>query len=302
MNLDLFLLCAGKGERLRPLTDVTPKPLLTLLGKSLADRALEACASLPLRSRVLNAHHLAPQVQVFANERKFDHLQMEPVLLDSGGALAKAFSGRKLQAAHVLAHNGDILHEIDLEAAWKAHLDSGSDITLVMVDVPRVNTVLVNGEHFGGVIGHPACPAEVEGTRRLTFSGIAFYRTILFQGCSSRPWTIKDLWHKAAFEQGRKVVCWEAPKDVFWEDCGVPQDLARAAFHLLAKTGATQWIDPTAKVSVDAELGEQVIVEAGAWVDARSLTSHCLVQPGARVAMGEKITHLVRNAGGDASW
>jgi mannose-1-phosphate guanylyltransferase len=302
MNLDLFLLCAGKGERLRPLTEATPKPLLSLLGKTLADRVLEACSALPVRSRLINAHHLADQVQAFANDRKLDHLQMEPVLLDSGGALGKAFSSRKLQAAHVLCHNGDIVHEIDLEAAWKFHLDSENDVTLVMVDVPEVNTVLVKEGSFGGVLGHPACPAETDGTRRLTFSGIAFYRTSLFQGCSSRPWTIKDLWHRRAFEQGGKVGCLEVPAGTFWEDCGVPQDLAQAAFHLLEKTGQTQWIAPTAKVSVDALLGEQVIVEAGAWVDAGARLDRCLVQPDARVGLGQVLERTVRNLGGDASW
>lgn len=302
MNLDLFLLCAGKGERLAPLTDATPKPLITLLGRTLADRALEACAALPLRSRVVNAHHLAEQVLHFANARGIEHVQMEPTLLDSGGALAKAFAGRKLQAAHVLAHNGDILHDIDLTAAWKSHLEGGNDVTLVMVDVPRINTVHVREGLFAGVAGHPACPADLEGTRALTFSGVAFYRTSLFQGWSTRAWTIKDLWHKVAFEKAGKVAAWEASAGSLWEDCGVPGDLARAAMRLLEGQGLTCWVDPTAKVSVDAVLGEGTVVEAGAWVDARAEVSHSLLQPGSRVGLGEHLNRVVRNAGGDAAW
>jgi len=95
-TLDLFLLCAGKGSRLQPLTDSCPKPLLPLLGHSMADRALDACQSLPIASRVVNAHHLAPEIQAFAHERGFQHVQVEPVLLDSGGALAKAHNDHKL--------------------------------------------------------------------------------------------------------------------------------------------------------------------------------------------------------------
>lgn len=53
MSLDLFLLCAGRGERLRPLTDTCPKPLLPVLGRTLADRALDACAPLPIANRLV---------------------------------------------------------------------------------------------------------------------------------------------------------------------------------------------------------------------------------------------------------
>ena len=81
-SLDLFLLCAGKGERLRPLTDAVPKPLTTLLGKTLAERALEACAGLPVTSTLVNAHHLAPSVETFAKAHGIGHVQVEPTLLD----------------------------------------------------------------------------------------------------------------------------------------------------------------------------------------------------------------------------
>lgn len=300
--LDLFLLCAGKGERLRPLTDAVPKPLTMLLGKTLAERALEACAGLPVASRLANAHHLAPAVEAFAKAQGIGHVQLEPTLLDSGGALSKAFASRKLPSPHVLAHNGDILHDIDLTAAWQAHLEGGNDVTLVMVDVPRINTVHVRDGLFAGVAGHPACPAELEGTRALTFSGIAFYRTALFQGWSTRAWTIKDLWHKAAFVQGLKVACREAPAGSLWEDCGVPGDLARAAFLLLEREGKEQWIDPTAKVSVDAVLKGRVVVEAGAWIEAGAQVEESVLQPQARVKAGETVHRIVRNAGGDAAW
>lgn len=301
-SLDLFLLCAGKGERLRPLTDAVPKPLTTLLGKTLAERALEACAGLPVTSTLVNAHHLAPSVETFAKAHGIGHVQVEPTLLDSGGALSKAFASRKLPSPHVLAHNGDILHDIDLKAAWQAHLEGGNDVTLVMVDVPRINTVHVCDGLFAGVAGHPACPTDLDGTRALTFSGIAFYRTSLLQGWSTRAWTIKDLWHKAAFVQSLKVACWEAPAVSLWEDCGVPGDLARAGFLLLEREGKEQWIDPTAKVSVDAVLAGRVVVEAGGWIEAGAHVEDVLLQPDSRVKAGESVRRTVRNAGGDAIW
>jgi NDP-sugar pyrophosphorylase family protein len=275
---------------------------MTLLGKTLAERALEACAGLPLRSRIANAHHLAGQVENLAREHQLDHVQMEPVLLDSGGALAKAVAGRRLQAEHVLAHNGDVLHDFDLGALWEGHLEAGNDITLAMVDVPSVNTVLVEEGCFAGVLGHPSCPTETAGARRLTFSGIAFYRTELFKGWSTRAWTVKDLWHKAAFEQGRRVACVELPKERLWEDCGRAEDLLHAAHRLLAREGKTGRVSPQARVSVDAAIGEDAVIEADVWIEAGASVRNCLLLPGARVAAHEELSDLVRNPGGDARW
>jgi mannose-1-phosphate guanylyltransferase len=298
-TLDLFLLCAGKGARLQPLTDSCPKPLLPILGRSMADRALDASSALPVQSRVINAHHLAPEIQAFAHERQFQHIQVEPVLLDSGGALSKAFNGHKLTAPHLLAHNGDLLHDIDLLPLWETHLREGNDVTLVMIDRPAVNTVRVRNGDFTGVVGHEQFPEDLTDSVNRTFSGIAFYRTAILAGWSTRAWSIKDLWHKASRE-GLRVRCVDAPTNCLWEDCGTPADLARATFSLLELQGLENWIHPEAVVSPGAHLGTRVVVESHAHVETDAKLENCIIYPKARVGVGQSLVGALRNPSGEA--
>ncbi len=297
MSLDLFLLCAGRGERLRPLTDTCPKPLIPVAGKCLADRALEACAVLPLARRIANAHHLPAQVRTWAAARGLDEVQEEPLLLDSGGALGEACAARRLRADHVLVHNGDILHDFDLEEFWRSHLESDADISLLVLDHPRINNVLMREGRFVGVLRHPSCPADIAGCARRTFSGIALYRRSIFDGTPRTPWSIKDLWHRPEL----KVRLTEAGAGHHWADCGTPQDLAREIFSALEQRDLTSLTVPGAKVDPSAEIGRGVVIEAGARIEPKAKLSRAILLPGAVAHAGEIVTGVLRGAAGEVA-
>lgn len=295
-SLDCLVLCAGRGERLRPLTDVCPKPLIPVRGLTMADRALAACESLSPARRFANAHHLHEQIELWAEARGLDHVQVEPVLLDTGGALAMLRPD--LVSEHLLVHNGDILHDIDLVPVWKTHLASGAAATLVMVDLPRVNTVRQRAGRFVGVAGHPRCPegALTDSVAR-TFSGIAFYRARNLGKRPVAPWSVKELWHDL-LEAGERVLCWNAPTDARWDDLGTAAELARAVVGGLA----SPWLHPESHVAPDAVLGSEVAIEYEATVGARARVSRSVVFPGAEVAPGETLEGVLRNPGGDLPW
>lgn len=297
---DLLLLCAGRGERLRPLTDACPKPLLSLLGETLADLALRSCAAVALGRRTANAHHLPDQVERWAEARGLDAVQVEPVILDTGGALARAFLDGNLRAPNLLVHNGDILHGLDVAGAWAAHIASGADATLLVVDRSNIDTVCARDGAFAGVLGHPRGPsAPPPGATRGTFTGVAFYRTAVLEGYPAAPWSVKDLWHDLAARGGRVLVR-AAPLATLWEDCGTPADLARTAAGRLREAGIDRWVDPAARVSPGAEIGPGCLVEAGARVAAGASLRETILLPGASVAAGERLERIIRNAGGDA--
>jgi NDP-sugar pyrophosphorylase family protein len=237
-SLDLLILCAGRGERLRPLTDVCPKPLLPLAGVAMADRALAACEPLSPVRRLANAHHLPDQILSWAEARRIDHVQVEPVLLDTGGAIGRLESEGQLLSEHILVHNGDLVHDIDLCRAWAQHLRSGASATLVVVDRPRINTVVADPDgRFAGVLGHERGPALVApGHRARTFSGIAFYRRRAFCRRPEGPWSVKELWHDL-LEKNDPIHVWEAPPDALWDDLGTGPDLSRAVREELARRG-----------------------------------------------------------------
>jgi NDP-sugar pyrophosphorylase family protein len=297
-TLDLVVLCAGRGERLRPLTDVCPKPLLPVVGTAMADRALAASEPLSPVRRLANAHHLPEQILAWAEARCLDHVQVEPELLDTGGALGRLEAEGEFCSGHVLVHNGDLVHDLDLRRAWKRHLESGADATLLVVDRPRINTVALRGESFAGVLGHPrgpvALPAEC---RARTFTGIAFYRRAALAGRPIGPWSVKELWHDL-LEAGRVVRAWDAPEGSTWEDLGSARDFARVVREEIRRRGLARWIDPDACLAEDALVGEGCAVEFGALVGRRARIEDSVLLPGAEIPAGELVRGMLVNGGG----
>lgn len=171
-----LILAAGLGERMRPLTEHTPKPLLPAGDKPLIAWHLEKLAALGVREVVLNTSWLADRFPLALGDGERWGLRLHyacegPVPLETGGGMWNALDllGRH---APFIAVNGDIWTDYDLsrlpaQPAGEAHL--------VLVDNP--------GHHPAGdfALG-PRGLVQAEGGDRLTFSGIGVYRPSLFDG------------------------------------------------------------------------------------------------------------------------
>ncbi|WP_018351082.1 nucleotidyltransferase family protein [Longispora albida] len=132
MSICAFVLAAGEGTRLRPLTLTTPKPLLPVGGVPLLDRVLDLLADAGLSGTenvAVNAWHLAHLIEKHAKDRA--HVEVEPELLGSSGSVARLrpwIDGRA-----VLVINGDAyLHGGDLSPL----LDGWDGGTVRMLGVP----------------------------------------------------------------------------------------------------------------------------------------------------------------------
>src|SRR3989339_1786704 len=116
MTIKAMLFAAGFGTRLRPLTLTQPKPLLPVGGRPLLDWVLGHLARFGVEEAVLNAHHLAEQIQAYAAQYPAMRLQVlveTPQILGTGGGLwnaRQALAGASL----ILVCNGDILTDLDL--------------------------------------------------------------------------------------------------------------------------------------------------------------------------------------------
>ena len=121
MITQAFILGAGLGTRLRPLTDALPKPLVPLFHKPLAEWAVEACEAVGCKRFAINTHHLPEKWQGFGVNRdvKFFH---EPILLETGGGLKNIENW--IEGGNLLIHNGDVFASINLitEATILHHL------------------------------------------------------------------------------------------------------------------------------------------------------------------------------------
>ncbi len=148
-RLNAFILAAGLGERLRPLTDHIPKPLIPILGKPVLQSILEKVSTLPVNKIGINIHHKKELIDNWINQADFGkiiELFPEDSILGTGGALknAEAF----LSSNTFLVHNSDILSEIDLEKLLESHFSSENMVTLAVHDYPEFNNLAIDGNGF----------------------------------------------------------------------------------------------------------------------------------------------------------
>ena len=170
-----LILAAGRGERMRPLTDHTPKPLLPVGGKPLIAWTLEKLAAAGYGQVVINTSHLAEQFHAALGDGSRWGLAIRyacegPVALETGGGMLHALP--LLGGGSFLAINGDVWCDMDL-AALPVTPDGLAH--LVLVDNPAHHAHGDFALDAGGLV-HEA------GEPRLTFSGIGVYRPGLLQG------------------------------------------------------------------------------------------------------------------------
>ena len=131
-----FILGAGLGTRLRPLTERTPKPLLPIGGRPMVIRAMERLRAAGARRFIINTHHAAEAWTAAFPEGRWQDAEVllvhEPELLDTGGGLANVAPLLKPEDRDLVIWNGDILSSCDIAAAAAHHRANGAEATLVV--------------------------------------------------------------------------------------------------------------------------------------------------------------------------
>ena len=208
-----MILAAGRGERMRPLTDHTPKPLLEVANKPLIQYHIEALERAGIRELVINHAHLGEQiVDVVGDGRRFGvsiTYSPEPEgALETGGGIHNALP--LLGDGPFLVVNGDIWTDYDF-----SHIRCPEDklAHLLLVANPEHNPEGDFALHKGEVSN--------QGDQRYTFSGVGIYHTELFADCSKGAFPLAPLLREAA-DAGK--VSGELYRGV-WEDVGTPQRL-----------------------------------------------------------------------------
>jgi len=127
-----FVLAAGLGNRLRPLTDELPKPLIPIFQKPLITFALDHLIAAGVQSFVINTHRLPNLFHEFFSENAYDGhsvaIAHEPDLLETGGGI-KNVEGI-LGKEPFIVYSGDILTDVALEPLIAEHFRAGNDVTL----------------------------------------------------------------------------------------------------------------------------------------------------------------------------
>lgn len=238
-----MILAAGRGERMRPLTDTLPKPLLRAGGKSLIEYHLENLAQAGFVEIVINHAHLGQMIEAalgngerYGVDIRYSH---EPVALETAGGIAQALSilkdGSKNNEGEqpFLTVNADIYCDIDFSTLLPVlrHMQVNPDedlAHLVLVDNP--------GHHPGGDFVLDSGRVALSGKNSLTFSGIGVYQPMFFKDVvSGSAAKLAPLLRQAI---AAKKIGGEHYRGV-WVDVGTPERLRLLDFRLNAATANT---------------------------------------------------------------
>ena len=210
-----FILAAGRGERMRPLTDHTPKPLLPAGGKPLIVWHLERLAAAGFKEIVVNHAHLGSQIEAALGDgaQWGLHIQYSPEppgALETAGGIAAALP--LLGKEPFLVVNGDVYCDID----FGRFLKSTADAHLVMVPNPA--------HHNSGDFSlDGARVVHANGEQTFTYSGVAVFTPSFF--AEVKPGSIMKLRPllDAAIAAGTLTGERHTGR---WVDVGTPQRLA----------------------------------------------------------------------------
>ena len=222
-----MILAAGRGERLRPLTDALPKPLVEIAGKPLIEYHLESLAAAGFREVVINQGHLGDLLPAALGDGSRWGIRIhwsdeQPTALETGGGIFKALP--LLGSGPFLVVNGDVWTDYPFARLRAVKCDWAH---LVLVPNPPQHPCgdfALRGARIDG-----GQDEGQDGGDRFTFSGIGVYHPRLFTGCRPGKFSVVPLLRTAMRDH---LVTGELYRGQ-WDDVGTPErlELLQRSFH-----------------------------------------------------------------------
>jgi MurNAc alpha-1-phosphate uridylyltransferase len=220
-----MILAAGRGERMRPLTDSMPKPLIAVAGQSMLDRSIERLAAHGVRDIVVNVHHLGEQIAAHLGPRA--RIVREERLLETGGSVKNALP--LLGDGPYFILNGDGLWRdgpcpmlARMEAFWDpARMDAL--LLLHPLDLAIGREAKDRGDYFLEADGRARYRGGTDSAPYM-FASVSLCDSRLFHDSPDGPFSLLKLWNRAE-AVGR---LFGLAHDGEWFHVGTPQALAEA--------------------------------------------------------------------------
>src|SRR5213078_533043 len=172
-----FVLAAGLGKRLRPLTDDLPKPLIPIFQKPLITFVLDHLINAGVNRFVINTHRRPESFRSFFYRSDYAGapvtLVHEPELLETGGGIKNA--ERYLGSDPFITYSGDILTDVDLQPLIDEHLHSGNDVTLALRDTGLASDIALRDHRVVDVANRHGIAGNLD------FANIAVWNPVVFQ-------------------------------------------------------------------------------------------------------------------------
>ena len=279
-----YLMAAGLGTRLYPLTGLTSKPMVPILNRPVMEHLLHLLRRHGVTEIAANLHYHPEKTRAYFDDGAQLGVQLrynlEERLLGTAGG-AEAFR-EFLSSSTFLVMSGDGLTDIDLSAFLAAHRASGGIATLAVkeVDDPSLYGVVVHDEDMR-VVGFQEKPPREEALSTLCNCGIYAFEPQIFDYIE--PGTFVD-WAKDVFpallDGGVPFHCWEL--DSYWNDVGNIEQYRLSNFDALL--GRVALDVPGREISPRVWVGQGTEIEAGVRLEAPILLgAGCLIESGAEL-------------------
>lgn len=277
--INAFILAAGLGERLRPLTNYIPKPLLPILGMPIINIILKKLSGLNPERIGINLHYKAEEIVKSLKDsslaKKITFFKEDPIL-GTGGALKNAES--LLKRGTFLVHNSDILSEIDLKKAIEFHHTSGALATLIVHDYLEHNRLLIDKTGMlmglGPVLQSPIKPRADFSQK--AFTGIAIYEPEFLDFIPEGHSSVTDAWLRA-IKAGHKILTIDMTGS-YWTDIGKPSTYAKAVFDALRTDGENIFIKESLCQNISSiTMGGFVSIESNCHISKGVSLRNCIV-------------------------
>ncbi len=242
-----LILSAGFGTRLKPYTDVIPKPLFTINSDPIIDHIIESLLKIGCEYIIINTHHLHSQIEFFINSQNYPvniELVHEPDILETGGAIAN--TKHYFDDSPFFVINADIISNINLKKVYEHHLKSKPLATLVLHDYPQFNMVGVNDKNYIQNFN--------SSVNALAFTGVQVLSPQIF-----KIFPDKDIFSSI---EVYTLLCKEQQinayieKDIFWSDIGTIESYSRTSCLVLAASYFNIGFDKIKDIRIDPLAGD----------------------------------------------
>ncbi|MFI1072611.1 sugar phosphate nucleotidyltransferase [Streptomyces puniciscabiei] len=299
---EAIILVGGKGTRLRPLTNHTPKPLLKVAGSSFIRHQVAKLMDAGVEHLVFATSYLAglfeEEFRGFSQDLEISYA-VEEVPLGTGGAIRNA--GRLLRGgpeAPVLILNGDILSGVDLRGILARHEAAEADVTLHLTRVadPRAFG-LVPTDDSGRVLSFLEKPKTQEEivTDQINAGCYVFRRSVLDAIPGGREVSVEQETFPRLVAGGGRVL--GHVTDDYWRDLGTPLAFVHGSADLVTGRAAsplvgppaealihpTATVDATARVTGGSTIGPHAVIGPRVVVDRSIVGANVTVAEGARL-------------------
>ncbi len=294
-----FVMGAGLGTRLRPLTDLCPKPLIPIFNKPLITFALDHLIANEVEGFIVNTHHCPEAFErLFGAGEYHGHpveLANEPVLLETGGGIKNV--EQSLGKETFLVYSGDILTDVALAPLIEEHFARGNDVTLALRATGLAAGVVCRDGRVTEIRGADEAPGDYDFANISIWNAGIFSRIASGEKISFIP--ILKQWIKEGGRVGGVVLnegqWWNiGTRDAYleihrwisrenWKPTFVPEKEWPVRVHPLAQIAESATIRGFASIGPRCVIGNDATIEESIlWEDAqiasRSALHRCIVR------------------------